>query len=420
MSKVLPALFASALFSVTALAQTQPPIQITADLTEGARHLYHAEIDLPVQAGPATFTTPVWIPGNHAPNGPLPEITGVVFTANGQRLAWRRDDVKLSEFHVVVPQGVTTLHAHLDCIMTGRVTSKMAVLEWEQLMLYPANIPVKNIAIQPSVTVPAGWGTGTALTPIGTVPTPPVTGVDESAHVPPANAVTTKYAVTNVEQLEDSPVLTGLYFHEFPLAPEISPKHFLDVAADEPEDAQMRPEVLAEVANLVREADADYASHHYNAYHFILTLSDLAGGEGLEHGQSSDNGVNEKSFSDDVHQLGDADLLAHEFTHSWNGKYRRPAGLVTPTYQEASNTRLLWVYEGLTQYLGTVLTARSGLWTPQETRDSLAMTAQRLQNTRGRGWRPLEDTTLTAPMRAYDASGWSAYAARSITTTKAR
>ncbi|QHN04908.1 M61 family peptidase [Granulicella sp. WH15] len=398
MSKVLPALFASVLFSVTALAQNQTPIQITADLTEGARHLYHAEIDLPVQAGPATFTTPVWIPGNHAPNGPLPEITGVVFTANGQRLAWRRDDVKLSEFHVVIPKGVTTLHAHLDCIMTGRVTSKMAVLEWEQLMLYPANIPVKNIAIQPSVTVPAGWGTGTALTPIGTVPTPPVTGIDEAAHVPPADAVTTKYAVTNVEQLEDSPVLTGRYFHEFPLAPEISPKHFLDVAADEPEDAQMRPEVLAEVANLVREADADYASHHYNAYHFILTLSDLAGGEGLEHGQSSDNGVNEKSFSDDAHQLGDADLLAHEFTHSWNGKYRRPARLYQPDFATPQQGDLLWVYEGMTQYLGNVLAARAGLKNAEQYRDLLALSAAQLDNKPGREWRTTEDTGVAGSL----------------------
>ena len=135
-----------------------------------------------------------------------------------------------------------------------------------------------------------------------------------------------------MEQLEDSPVLTGLYFHEYPLAPTIKPQHFLDVAADAPEDANMRPAVLAEVANLVREADALYASHHYNEYHFLLTLSDIAGGDGLEHGQSSDNGVGEKGFADDVHQLPESDLLSHEFTHSWNGKYRRPVGLYQPDF----------------------------------------------------------------------------------------
>jgi predicted metalloprotease with PDZ domain len=406
MLKVMPLLLASALCGTAALAETTP-IQITADLTEAGRHLYHAEIDLPVHEGANTFTTPLWLPGDHAPNGPLADITGVVFTANGQPLVWRRDDVVLSEFHVTVPRGVTSLHVHLDCIKQARVTSRMAVLEWEQLMLYPANIPVKDIAIQPSVTVPAGWGTGTALTPVGTVPTPTVTGVDESAHQPSAGAVTTKYAVTTVEQLEDSPVVTGLYFHEFPLAPEISPKHFLDVVADEPEDSQLRPSVLAQVSNLVREADADYGSHHYHEYHFLLTLSDIAGGEGLEHGQSSDNGIEEKGFADDNHQLGEADLLAHEFTHSWNGKYRRPARLYQPDFATPQQGNLLWVYEGMTQYLGNVLAARSGLKSPAQYRDLLALSAASLDNKPGREWRPTEDTGVAGSLIRGGNASWS-------------
>ncbi len=374
------------------------PIQITADLSEGARHLYHAEIDFPVKPGPATFVTPKWIPGTHAPGGPLADITGVVFTANGQVIPWRRDDVDLAEFHVTVPAGVTTLHVHLDAIHSRRVTTNMAVLEWESLMMYPAHIPVRDIAIQPSVTVPAGWGTGTALKPIGVVPTPAVTGVDEDAHHPPADAVTTKYAVTNVEQLEDSPVLTGKYFHEYALAPEIKPAHFLDVAADDPEDAQMRPKVLAEVANLVREADKNYASHHYNDYHFLLTLSDVAGGEGLEHGQSSDNGVEEKAFVDDKHQLGDSDLLAHEFTHSWNGKYRRPARLAQPDFATPQQGDLMWVYEGMTQYWGNVLATRAGLKSPAQYRDLLAISAAQLDAKSGREWRPTEDTAVAGSL----------------------
>ena len=254
----------------------------------------------------------------------------------------------------------------------------MAVLEWEKLLLYPANIPVKDIAIQPSLTVPAGWGIGTALQPIGPVAAPANTGVDEKDHTAAASTVTTKYAVTTVEQLEDSPVITGQYFHEFPLAPEIKPaKHFLDVVSDEPDDSNIRPETLAEVSNLVREADADYKSHHYNVYHFLLTLSDVAGGEGLEHGQSSDNGVGEKGFADDAHQLAEADLLAHEFTHSWNGKYRRPARLYQDTFAKMQQGDLLWVYEGMTEYLGNVLAARSGLRTQDQYRDVLALSRRR-------------------------------------------
>jgi predicted metalloprotease with PDZ domain len=367
-------------------AQAQrPPILITADLSDAPRKLYHADVDLPVTAGPLTLTTPQWIPGNHRPTGPVSEITGVVFTANGQTLHWRRDDVDMYAFHVDVPQGVTALHAHLDCIVTARVSQKMAVLEWEKLMLYPAGVPVREIPIQPSIKVPAGWGIGTALTPTGS-----------GSYPVPADGALTQFAATNVEQLEDSPVLTGQYFHEYPLAPAISPKHFLDVAADSPEDANVRPAVLASLSNLVREADALYASHHYHVYHFLLTLSDVAGGEGLEHGQSSDNGADEKYLSDDAHLLSEADLLSHEFTHSWNGKYRRPVGLYEPDFATAQQGAMLWVYEGMTQYLGNVLAARSGLKTQAQYRDLLAMSAAQLDNRPGRLWRSTEDTAIAA------------------------
>ena len=368
------------------LAQAQAaPIRITADLSDAPRKIFHAEVDLPVTAGPLTLTTPKWIPGNHRPTGPVNEITGVVFTANGKTLPWRRDDVDLYEFHLTIPAGVTALHAHLDCIVTARISQKLAVLEWEKLMLYPAHIPVREIAIQPSLKVPAGWGVGTALTPLG-----------NGSYPVPAAGSTTQFKATNVEQLEDSPVITGQNFHEFALAPTITPKHFIDVVSDYPEDSNLRPALLAELGNLVREADALYRSHHYNVYHLLLTLSDVAGGEGLEHGQSSNNGVGEKGFADDAHQLREADLLPHEFTHSWNGKYRRPAGLYQPDFATAQQGALLWVYEGMTQYLGTVLAARSGLETQEQYRDKLAQTAAMLDYTPGREWRSTTDSAVAA------------------------
>ncbi len=391
---LFPATFALLLGTASAFAQ-QTPIRITADLSDSARKLYHAEVDLPVRPGPLTLTTPKWIPGNHRPTGPVDDITGVVFTADGKPLPWRRDDVDLYQFHVTVPQGVTTLHAHLDCIVTSRLTTKMAVLEWEKLLLYPANTPVKDIAIQPSVTVPRGWGIGTALTPIdGYDPQHPVGG-------------TTHYAPTTVEQLEDSPVITGEFFHEYPLAPEIKPAHFIDVVSDEAKDSQLRPALLAEIANLVREADAMYASHHYNQYHFLLTLSDVAGGEGLEHGQSSDNGIGEKGFSDSKHQLAESDLLSHEFTHSWDGKYRRPFNLYQDDFEKAQQGSLLWVYEGGTQYLGNVLAARSGLKNQAQYRDMLAMSAAQLDYKVGREWRPTEDTAIAASILRGGDPTWS-------------
>jgi predicted metalloprotease with PDZ domain len=240
------------------------PIHITADLSEAPRKLFHAEIDLPVKEGPLTLTAAKWIPGTHSPIGPMNNIVGLNFTANHQPLEWRRDDVDLYEFHVTIPKGATTLHVHLDSIITTRVSENLAVLEWEELLLYPANIPVRKISIQPAVIVPAGWGIGTALNP-----------VNSSAYPFPTSGSTTEFESTNVEKLEDPPILTGRYFHEFPLAPEISPKHYIDVASDEPDDSNLRPAVLSELSNLIREVRALYQSYHYNQYHFLLTLSDV-------------------------------------------------------------------------------------------------------------------------------------------------
>ena len=372
--------------SISALAA---PITITADLSEAPRKLWHADITIPVQPGPLTLTAIKWVPGNHRPTGPISDLTGIVFRANGQTLAWRRDDVDLYAFHLVIPQGVSSLQVHVDAIVTARVSDKLAMLEWERFLLYPTDIPVHDIQIQPSVKVPSGWGVGTALTPIGT------------------DGSTTHFAAVTVEMLEDSPVLTGQYFKEIPLAPDVTPKHYLDVAGDAPEDVDLRPQFLTGLNNLVHEAGAMYSSHHYNSYHFLLTLSDYAGGEGLEHHQSSDNGVGEKGFADDQHTLLDADLLPHEFTHSWNGKYRRPAGLATPDYTAPMQGQLLWVYEGMTQYLGDVLAARSGLRTPEQYREALAFAAATLDNRPGRTWRNTEDTAIAASILRGGNPAWS-------------
>jgi predicted metalloprotease with PDZ domain len=386
-------LIAAAALTLPAFAQT--PIRITADLTEAPRKLYHAEIDLPVKPGPATFITPEWIPGNHRPTGPVEDITGVVFTANGKTIPWRRDDANLYEFHVDVPAGVTNLHAHLDCIVTSRADDQIAVLEWEKLLLYPAHKPVREIPIQPSVIVPAGWGIGTALTP--------TTPYDPNKKV----GGTLQFEPTNVEQLQDSPIIAGENFHEFALAPEVTPKHYIDVVSDEPADSNLRPDLLNEISNLVREAGAAYDSHHYHVYHFLLTLSDIAGGEGLEHGQSSDNGVGELGFVSQQRQLGNSDLLSHEFTHSWNGKYRRPFNLYQDDFAKMEEGSLLWVYEGMTQYLGNVLAARSGLKSQAAYRDILAASASQLDLKSGRWWRPTEDTAIAASILRSNGPAWS-------------
>ena len=369
---------------ITTLAFAQKaPIQIVADLSEAPRKLLHAEIDIPVSGGPLALITPQWIPGHHSPSGPVADITGVVFTADGKTLPWRRDDVDLYEFHLTVPAGVHSIHAHLDSIATS-FTNSLAVLEWEKVLLYPAGIPVREIPIQASVNVPAGWGIGTSLTPI-------------SAYDPqhPAGGMV-RYAATTVEMLEDSPIMTGGYFHEYALAPDVTPKHYIDIFGAAPEDVEIRPAVLDHWNRLVHESLAMYGAPHYRSYHFLLALHGTRGGGGLEHHESSDNSLPERALTTADNEMAASDLLPHEFTHSWNGKYRRPAGLATPDYATPMKGELLWVYEGLTDYLGAVLAARSGAISAEHYRQSLALDAATMDSTAGRAWRSTGDTAIAA------------------------
>ncbi len=370
--------------SLPASAQNTP-IQIHADLSDAPHKLFHADIDLPVHRGPLDLITPEWIPGAHGPEGPILDITGVRFSADGKSLPWHRDPVNTYEYHLEVPAGTSTLHAHLDCIQT-RATRTAATLEWEDLMLYPAHVPVRDIAIQPTVTVPAHWGIGTSLKPL----TP-----YDPQH--PAGG-TIGYAPTTVELLEDSPLMTGLYFHEYALAPDVSPKHYMDVIGPSAASIEVRSETLDQMSRLVREAFAMYGPPHYTGYHFLILLQGEHGGGGLEHHESSDNTIQTDFFTGYKPSVGMAGLLPHEFTHSWNGKYRRPDGLSTPDFATPMQDNLLWVYEGLTNYLGDLMGERIGMVTAEQYRDDLALTAAEMDAQSGRAWRSIEDTTFSSAM----------------------
>jgi len=373
------------------------PLLLHVDLTDAPRHLLHAHLEIPVTAGPLTLEYPQWIPGDHRPTGPIDNLAGIIVRADGKDLPWRRDDVDMFGIHVDVPAGVNRLEVSLDFLATsgdtgsdmdGATSANMTVLEWNSVVLYPAHIPVAQIPIVASLTTPADWKLGTALT---------VTG---------RKGLETSFAPVSVEQLVDSPVITGRYFREIPLAPEITPKHYLDVAGDAASDVDLKPEYIAAVNQLVRETVPLYASRHYETYHFLLSLSDVIREEGLEHHQSSDNGVEKMGVSDPKLAMMNADLLPHEFTHSWNGKYRRPVGLATPDYATPQKGDLLWVYEGMTQYWGDVLAARSAFWTPEVYREALAWSAARLDVKPGRTWRNLQDTAITAQVLRGNHSNW--------------
>jgi predicted metalloprotease with PDZ domain len=371
------------------------PIQLTLDLTDAPRKLLRARLVIPVQPGPLTLVYPQWIPGEHGPTGPVDNLAGIKFSANGQDIPWRRDDVNMFALHLDIPPGVTSIEARADFLATAAPSGfsagastgpNLAVVSWNEVALYPAGTPAGEVRFEPSLQLPEGWKFGTALA--------------EGART----GDTIHFQPISLETLVDSPVIAGRFFKEIPIAPEISPKHFLDVIADGPEDLEISAAEIEEYGNLVREAGALYRSRHYADYHFLLTLSDSVAHFGLEHHQSSDDRVEARAFLDDDLKLLNADLLPHEFTHSWNGKYRRPAGLATANYQQPMKGELLWVYEGLTQYAGDVLAARSGLRTAGQYKEALAASAAELDHRPGRTWRDLQDTA-TAAQILYGTSG---------------
>lgn len=382
------------LCAASALAQDSRPIRITVDITDAPRKILHSTMSIPVRPGPLTLVFPQWLPGEHGPTGPIDNFAGLVVIANGQTLAWRRDDINMFAFHITVPAGVDTLEAKADFLATASPTgfsagastsANLCLLSWNELLLYPANTPAAQVTFEPSIKVPDGWQLGTALSRAST------------------EGNVTHFSPVPLDMLVDSPVLTGRYFREIALAPEVTPKHYLDMAGDGPEDLKLTNDQINAISNLVRETGSLYRSRHYNSYHFLLTLSDSVAHFGLEHHQSSDDRVEARNFLDEDSSMLEGDLLPHEFTHSWNGKYRRPAGLATPNYQQPMIGNLLWVYEGLTQYLGDVLATRSGIWTPEQYRAYLAYSAAELDHRPGRTWRDLQDTATSAQI-LYDTS----------------
>jgi predicted metalloprotease with PDZ domain len=369
------------------------PITLSVDATEAPRKLFHARMTIPVAPGPLTLVYPQWIPGEHGPTGPIINLAGLKFTAAGKTIPWRRDEVDMYAFHLEVPTGVRELEAALDFLSPSfaggftagaSTTAHLAIVTWNQLVLYPAGSNISDITFKANLNLPAGWKFGTCL--------------------PVANQSGGKvnFAPVSLERLVDSPVLAGEYFLVIPLA--ANPPNEIDIAADNPADLAISPELATTLKRVVTEAVSLFGATHYTNYHFLLTLSDHTAHFGLEHHESNDSRVAERSLLDPALRDVSLGVIPHEFVHSWNGKYRRPAGLSTRNYQEPMKGELLWVYEGLTQYLGNLLSARSGLWTPQQYREHLAQIAADLDHKPGRLWRPLIDTTIAAQV-LYGAPG---------------
>ncbi|MBZ5651168.1 MAG: M61 family peptidase, partial [Acidobacteriia bacterium] len=384
-----------------AAGTSAPQVSLLVDAADAPRKIFHARMTIPAKPGSLTLYYPKWIPGEHGPTGPIQDLAGLKFTAGGKTLPWRRDLLDGWTFHVEVPAGASSIEASLDFISpagsegiyTGGATAtdRLAIINWNDVLLYPEGWSSDDLTYTASLRLPADWKFGTSLA------------------VTSQSGGEIKFAPVPLTMLVDGPVITGQYLKVVPLNPGQTPPVEMDIAADSAAALDAPAEVWEHYKNLVKQTDALFGAQHYRDYHFLYSLSDHVAHFGLEHHESNDSRLGERALVDSTKRLLGAGLLSHEFVHSWNGKYRRPADLATPDYERPMQTDLLWVYEGLTQYLGEILTGRMGERTPEEFRDALAYTAAELDHTAGRAWRNLQDTADGVPSMQDAPQQWKSW-----------
>ncbi len=420
---ITASLLAMTLLSSAALAQTSVPkpawapmpaslpapkdiaypgaMTISVDATDIEHRIFRVHQVIPVKAGDLVLLAPKWLPGDHEPSGEVSRMAGFAFAANGQQLAWTRDTVEVNAFHVTIPAGVTEITADFQYLAptsenVGRIviTPEMLNLQWSFASLYPAGYYVSRIPITASVKLPAGWQQASAL------------DVDATSA---DNTVSFKQLP--YEDLVDSPMFAGKYFKRLDLDPSGKVPVHLNVVADKAASLEVPDDVLAIHRKLIQQADKLYGARHFNHYDFLVAASDKLGGIGLEHHRSSENSVDTDYFTAWKTAFVGRDLLAHEMTHSWNGKFRRGADLWTPDYQQPMRDSLLWVYEGQTQYWGNILAARSGLYSKDQYLGALAGVAAYYDNLAARQWRDLIDTTNDPVIAQRAAQSWPNYQA---------
>ncbi|TFW16927.1 M61 family peptidase [Massilia arenosa] len=370
-------------------------IVLNVDATDVGQAIFRVRSTIPAKPGAMTLLYPQWVPGQHGPTGPLLQLAGLRITANGQPVEWTRDPVNVYAFHITVPKGAAQIEAQYEYLSPvtgaqGRITMTPDILgvQWLAMSLYPAGYYTRQIPVQANLTLPQGWQYGTALET--------ASREGDVVHFKP----------TDLETLVDSPLFAGRYFKQYDLDPGGKVPVRLNVVGDTAEAIEAKPEQLKLHQALVTQAYKLFDSYHYKHYDFLFALSEDFGGIGREHHQSSENGVMPGYFTEWAKGESGRDLLPHEYTHSWNGKFRRPAGQNVPTFNQPLQNELLWVYEGQTQYWGEVLSARSGLISAAASRDALAAAAARYDNLPGRRWRAMQDTVNDPIIVQRRAIGW--------------
>jgi predicted metalloprotease with PDZ domain len=406
MPSVLRVFLISLLLTAAAAFAAPPrPLELAVDATDAPRGVFHSRMVIPAAPGPLTLAYPKWVQGEHAPSGPVMQVAGFTVSANGKALPWRRDPLEMFLVKVEVPAGAREVEVTLDYLSppedinglgygeTPNATPHLLIVDWHDLLVYPLGADIREIPVRATLRLPAGWKHDTAL----------------AAETGSGREGALAFASTSLYTLIDSPVLAGEIFETVNLGPPEAPVH-LSMAADRRSALAVSPERMAAYRRVPAEALALFGARHYREYHWLLALSDALDHNGLEHHESSDDRAPADMFSDEAELVRQGTLLPHEYIHSWNGKYRRPAGLATRDPQQTLDTELLWVYEGLTRYLGDfLLTSRSGIRTPEMTRDYIAWVAANADHNRpGRRWRPLVDTAVSAQILSGLPTPWTA------------
>jgi predicted metalloprotease with PDZ domain len=390
--------FLAFVFASPAVFAQGGEISLTVDATKTPEKIIKTREVIPAKPGPMTLYYPKWIPGEHGPDGPIGNVTGLKFTAGGSAIPWHRDLADVFTFHIDVPPGTDRVDVDFDYLEpsgggfaggAASATDKLIVIEWNDHVLYPAGAPASQILFHPKLVLPEGWNFGTP----------------QQVENRSGNEIT--FAPLSLEKLVDSPLIAGQYYRAIDLTPPGQPIHHeIDLAADSQVALDMSPEIQKGLTNLVAEAIKLFGTPHYREYHFLLALSDHVAHFGLEHHECNDSRLPERMLIEPNPGLSIGGLLAHEYAHSWSGKFRRPADLATPDYEVPMKDDLLWDYEGFTEFAGPLLAARSGLWTPEEYHANLANISAQLGVGRpGRTWRPLVDTAVAVPGERF-AAGW--------------
>ena len=359
-------------------------IELQVDATNLDQRIFKVRERIPVTDGKVTLLYPQWHLGTHAPaDRMLAQFAGLIVSGNQRRLEWIRDPLYAYAFHIDVPAGVSLLEAEFEFLSPvegnqGAVlmTPEMLAVHWESLVLYPAGFYARGIMVKPSVTLPPNW---------------PFAGALQSSDKAGEEV---RFKALNLEELIDSPLYAGRNFKRIDLDPGAKVPVFLDMFADSPANLEATPRQIEAHRAVVQQSYKLFGSHHYDHYDFLLALSDEFSFAGVEHHQSGENGVRATYFSEwDKQQAWRSNLVSHEYIHSWDGKFRRPADQLTANFNSPMQDSLLWVYEGATSYWGHVVGARSGLVQQSQMRDGLAATAALYDTRVGRAWRSLQDTT---------------------------